>query len=234
MIKAFMFDIDGTLIDSVDLHARAWQETFKHFGREISFADVRSQIGKGGDQLLPVFFNAAELERMSEAMEDYRGQLFKEHYLDRVRPFPQVRRLFQRLLNDGKQIVLASSAKEDEVERYKQIAQIDDLIKSETSSDDVEKSKPHPDIFIAALAELKDIHPDEALVVGDTPYDAIAAGKAGLETVGVLCGGFPEADLRAAGCVAILRDPADLLAWYEAKAPARYAHLHQRLLPARA
>lgn len=230
MIKAIIFDVDGTLIDSVDLHARAWQETFKHFGRDIPLADVRSQIGKGGDQLLPVFFNAAELAEKGETMEDYRGQLFKEHYLGRVRSFPQVRPLFERLLKDGKHIVLASSAKKDEVEQYKEIAQIADLIKAETSSDDAEKSKPHPDIFIAALAELKGVGLDEAIVVGDTPYDAIAAGKAGLKTIGVLCGGFPEAELRGAGCIAIFQDPADLLAWYATEQPARYADLHQRLL----
>lgn len=231
MIRAVIFDIDGTLVDSVDLHAHAWQETFKRFGRDISFAQVRSQIGKGGDQLLPAFFNAAELEQMGETMEEYRSQLFKRHYLARVRSFPQVRPLFERLLKDGKQIVLASSAKRDEVERYKQIAQIADLIEAETSSDDAEKSKPHPDIFIAALSELNSVSPEEAIVVGDTHYDAIAASKAGLETIGLLCGGFPEADLRAAGCVAIFQDPADLLAWYETEQPARYLDLHQRLLP---
>jgi HAD superfamily hydrolase (TIGR01509 family) len=230
MIKAIIFDVDGTLIDSVDLHARAWQETLKHFGLEIPFADVRSQIGKGGDQLLPVFFNAAELEQKGEAIEKHRSKLFKEHYLSRVRSFPQVRIIFERLLKDGKQIVLASSAKKEEVERYKEIAQIADLIKAETSSDDVEKSKPHPDIFIAALEELKGVSPDEAIVVGDTPYDAIAASKTGLETIGLLCGRFPEADLSTAGCVAIFQDPADLLAWYETKQPARYAQLHKRLL----
>lgn len=231
MIKAIIFDVDGTLIDSVDLHARSWQETFRHFQREVPYEVVRNQIGKGGDQLLPVFFNAAELERDGEAMEEYRSKLFKEKYLEQVRPFAQVRPLFQRLLADGKQLVLASSAKEDEVERYKQIAQIDDLIKAETSSDDVERSKPHPDIFTAALAKLKNTQPDEAVVVGDTPYDAMAAGKAGLQTLGVLCGGFPEADLRAAGGVAIFQDPADLLAWYNQEAPARYAQLHARLRP---
>lgn len=191
---------------------------------------MRSQIGKGGDQLLPAFFNMAELEQTGEAMEAYRSQLFKERYLDRVRPFPQVRPLFERLLKDGKQIVLASSAKRDEVERYKQIAQIADLIEAETSSDDAEKSKPHPDIFIAALSELNSVSPEEAIVVGDTHYDAIAASKAGLETIGLLCGGFPEADLLASGCVAIFQDPADLFAWYETEQPARYADLHQRLL----
>jgi HAD superfamily hydrolase (TIGR01549 family) len=216
MLKAIIFDIDGTLIDSVDLHARAWQETFRHFGREVEFEKVRHQIGKGGDQLMPVFFSEEELARFGEEMEKFRGDLFKREYLPRVRPFPQVRQLFERILSDGKRIALASSAKKDELKAYKELARITDLIEEETSADDAEKSKPHPDIFEAALGALGDVRADEAIVVGDTPYDAEAAGKINLRTLGVLCGGFPEAELRAAGCAGIYRDPAELLARYDA------------------
>jgi HAD superfamily hydrolase (TIGR01549 family) len=216
MLKAIIFDIDGTLVDSVDLHARAWQEAFRHFGREVEFEKVRHQIGKGGDQLMPVFFSEAELERFGEEMEKFRGDIYKRQYISRVRAFPQVRELFERIRRDGKRIALASSAKKDELKVYKELARITDLIEEETSADDAEKSKPHPDIFEAALDALGDVRADEAIVVGDTPYDAVAAGKAGLRTIGVLCGGFPEAELRAAGCVDIYRDPADLLARYDA------------------
>src|SRR2546429_208123 len=96
MIKAVIFDIDGTLIDSVDLHAQAWQETFKHFGKEIPYEDVRHQIGKGGDQLLPIFFSKEELDEKGSEMEEYRSRLFKHDFLPRVRAFPKVRELFQR------------------------------------------------------------------------------------------------------------------------------------------
>ena len=215
MLKAVIFDIDGTLVDSVDLHARAWQEAFRHFGREIPYEQVRHQIGKGGDQLLPVFFTQEELDEFGQELEKYRGDLFKREYLPRVRAFPKVRELFERIRADGKQIALASSAKEDELKVYKKIANITDLVEEQTSADDADKSKPHPDIFQAALAQLDDVAPHEAIVVGDTPYDAEAAGKARLRTIGVLCGGFPEAELRAAGCVAIYQDPADLLARYD-------------------
>ena len=216
MIAAIIFDIDGTLVDSVDLHARAWQETFKHFGKQIPFADVRRQIGKGGDQLMPVFFNTAELEEFGEEMEQFRGDLYKRDYLPRVRAFPRVRELFERVKQDGFRIALASSAKEEELKTYKELARITDLVEEETSADDAEKSKPHPDIFEAVLAELGDLKPHEAIVIGDTPYDAEAASKINLRTIGVLCGGFPETDLRAAGCVDIYRDPADLLERYDA------------------
>jgi HAD superfamily hydrolase (TIGR01509 family) len=218
MPKAVIFDVDGTLVDSVDLHARAWVDAFRDFGHEVGFEEVRGQIGKGGDQLMPVFLSEEEIEEKGEALEKHRGQVMKERYLPQITAFPQVRELFERLLADGKRIALASSAKEDELAKYKKVAQIEDLIDAETSSDDAEKSKPHPDIFEAAMKRLGDVRPEDVVVVGDTPYDAEAAGKAGLRTIGVLCGGFPEQSLREAGCIAIYKDPADLLAQYDRSA----------------
>jgi HAD superfamily hydrolase (TIGR01509 family) len=215
MTRYILFDIDGTLVDSVDLHADAWRVIFERHGKHVSHEAVRAQIGKGSDQLLPVFWSKDELDRFGEQMTKERSELFMREYMPRVKPFPKVRELFLRLLDDGKTVALASSANEKELERLKQIAGIDDLIDEETSSDHAQKSKPHPDIFEAALARVGDPDPAEAIVVGDTPYDAQAAGKAGLRTVGVQCGGWPESDLRAAGCVAVYRDPADLLAHYE-------------------
>ena len=215
MIKAVLFDIDGTLIDSVDAHARSWQEVLARYGREIPFEEVRQQIGKGGDQLMPVFLPEDLIAKQGKQIEQDRSELFKRKYLPGVRPFPGNRELFQRIKADGTRIVLASSAKGDELEAYKRIAQIEDLIEDETSSDDAERSKPHPDIFEAAMAKLRDIPPEAVIVVGDTPYDAEAAGKAGLRTIGMLCGGFPEAELRAAGCIALYRDPLDLAQQYD-------------------
>lgn len=215
MVKAVIFDIDGTLIDSVDLHARAWHEAFAHFGKQFDFERVRYQIGKGGDQLLPVFLSEDEIEKFGDELTEYRGELFKREYLPRIVAFPRVRELFERILNEGKRVALASSAKKDELSEYKRIANIEDLVEEEASADDAEKSKPHPDIFEAALAELDDIEPSDAIVIGDTPYDAEAARKAGVPTIGVLSGGFPEEDLREAGCVRIYKDAADLLANYD-------------------
>jgi HAD superfamily hydrolase (TIGR01509 family) len=142
--------------------------------------------------------------------------LFKERYIGKVTPFPAVRDLMERVLRDGKQVALASSSKRDELDTYKRIAGISDLVETHTTSDDAERSKPYPDIFRAALQRLSQVSAVDAIVVGDTPYDAEAAGKIGLRTIGLLCGGFPEADLRRSGCVAVFRDPADLLARYEA------------------
>ncbi|KMO13473.1 HAD family hydrolase [Methylobacterium platani JCM 14648] len=219
-MRNLIFDIDGTLLDSVDLHAEAWAEAFRAFGIAVPVDAVRGQIGKGGDQLMPVFVPEERLEREGETIETFRSELFTRDYLPKVRPFPGVRALFERLKAEGHVLALASSGKADEVARYQEIAGIRDLVDVATNSDEAERSKPHPDIFDAALARLGHPARGQAVVIGDSPYDAEAAVKAGLPVIGVLCGGFPEADLSAAGCAAIYRDPQDLLDGY-ASSPLR-------------
>src|SRR6201996_8841672 len=213
--KAAIFDIDGTLIDSVDLHAEAWREAFAHFGHNIAFHEVRTQIGKGGDQLMPVFLPPEELHAKKEKIEKFRGELFRREFLPQVKAFPMVRELFQRLIADGWKISLASSAKESELKIYKEIANITDLLEAETSADDAEKSKPHPDIFQAAMARLGNVQPSDCIVIGDSPYDAQAASKAGIRSIGFLCGGFSDAELNDAGYERLYQGPADLLTSYE-------------------
>jgi HAD superfamily hydrolase (TIGR01509 family) len=218
LTQAVLFDVDGTLIDTVDFHAESWVRAFRHFGIETRFEDVRHQIGKGSDLLMPLFVPQDLLEREGEAMEDFRADLFLREYVPRIRPFPEVRALFERCRAAGLKVVLASSGQEDEVERYKKIAGIADLIENQTSSSEVERSKPYPDIFEAALAKCAPVPADDAIAVGDTPYDIQASGRAGIRCIGVLCGGFPESELRDAGAIGIYRDPADLLARFDESA----------------
>lgn len=216
MIEAVIFDIDGTILDSVDLHAHAWQEAFRHFGHDLRFEDVRSQIGKGGDQLLPVFLSKQEIEEKGKVLTEFRAKLFKEKYLPHVMPFPCVRELFLKAKEQGQKIALASSARGDELEHYKRLARVEDLLTAATSSADAKRSKPNPDIFEAALDQLgTKLSRERVIVVGDSPHDAEAAKRAGLRTVGVRCGGFPEQALREAGCIAIFDGPADLLKHYK-------------------
>jgi HAD superfamily hydrolase (TIGR01509 family) len=215
MPHAIIFDIDGTLVDSVDAHAESWARTFRHFGYDVPAAEARFQIGKGGDQLVPELVGEVAAREHGAAMADWRADLFKREYLPKLRAFPRVPDLFRHIRARGQRIALASSAKGDELEAYKRIAGVTDLVDQETSSDDAEKSKPNPDIFAAALERLG-LGPEEVVVVGDTHYDAEAAGRAGMGAVGLLCGGFPEEVLRGAGCIAIYRDPAALLADYAA------------------
>ena len=215
MIEAFIFDVDGTLIDSNDFHAEAWEKAFAEYGKEILFEKIRPQIGKGADTLLPVFLTEKEIEDFGEELTERRGEIFKKDYLPRVKPFPKARELFERIKADSGRIALASSANEDEVAAYKKLAEIEDLVEKSTSADDAEKSKPEPDIFQAALKLLGNPKLENVLVVGDTPYDAEAATKAKLKIIGVLSGGFSEKDLREKGCAAIYKDAADLLENYE-------------------
>lgn len=210
MNRAVIFDVDGTLVDTVDFHAEAWQRALAHFGYDVAFGDVRSQIGKGGDQFLPMFLPEEEIENSGPAIEHYRTELFGREYMPRVRGFPCVRELFIELRNAGLRTSLASSAKGEELTGYKKAADIEDLVDTETSSDDAERSKPYPDIFLAALDRLQ-LHAADAVVVGDTPFDAQAAGLAGLRMIGLRCGGFPDEGLRSAGAIEVYDDCADLL-----------------------
>ena len=212
MTRAAIFDIDGTLVDSVDLHTQAWIEALAHFGIAVTYGDMRQQIGKGGDQLLPVFVPPERLAKEEEQISTFRADLFKRDYLPKVRAFPQVPELFRRVRDGGLKVALASSGKAAEVAEYARIAGITDFVDVTASADDAERSKPQPDIFEAALAKLAPLRAADCIAIGDTPWDAIAAGRAGLRCLGVLCGGFTEPELREAGAVGIYDGPADLLA----------------------
>jgi HAD superfamily hydrolase (TIGR01549 family) len=212
-IEAVIFDIDGTLIDSVDVHAQAWREAFLHFGKDIPHPKLRASIGKGGDQFMPDFLSKEEIDKFGKELEEWRGEHFKKTYMRSLRPFTFVRELGKRIRDDGKRLALATSAKGDELDYYKELIGFTDLLDAETSSDDAEKSKPAPDIFLAALARLGKPDPAKVLVVGDTPYDIEAASKAGMGTVGVLCGGFSKESL--AGAVAVFQSPSELLFRYD-------------------
>ena len=209
---AFIFDMDGTLVDSNELHVDSWDRAFRRFGKQFPREKLRAQIGKGSDQYLPEFLTPDEIKRFGKALDDYRSDLFRKEYLPAVRPFPKVRELFQRIRDDDKCIVLASSGKKADTKYYIDLLNIDNLIKGYVSGDDADNSKPAPDIFAASLKKLGDISPADAVTVGDTRFDVEAAQKAGLKTIGFLCGGTSESALREAGAVAIYRDPADFLA----------------------
>jgi HAD superfamily hydrolase (TIGR01549 family) len=214
-LTAVIFDIDGTLTDSVDIHAMAWQEALRHFGHELPYDKVRRQIGKGGDQLLQTLLSRSEYEEHGEELDDFRGELFKRKYMKLIRPLSMVPQLFRRIREQGTKIVLASSAKRDEVEEYEKLLQVEDLVEHETSSDDAERSKPHPDVFVAAMKRLGNPPAQDVLAVGDTAYDAQATAAISVACIGVLSGGWSDQELRQAGCIQVYAGPADLLARFD-------------------
>ncbi|MBC7797851.1 MAG: HAD family hydrolase [Pyrinomonadaceae bacterium] len=215
MMKYVIFDVDGTLVDSVDYHTESWQRAFEKFGKKIEPSLIREQIGKGGDQLMPEFLNESELEEFGEKLDEFRSELFKSEYLDRVQPFPQTRDLIEKLVADGKNVALASSASASELEHYKQLIGVEDILKAEATTEDAENSKPEPDIFEAALKKLGNPPANEVVVVGDSPYDAVAARKLDVKTVGLLSGNFTKESLEFEGCVEIYQHIAELLKNYE-------------------
>jgi HAD superfamily hydrolase (TIGR01509 family) len=214
MIKAILCDIDGTLVQSNWLHAEAWQIAFAAMGIELELEDVRRQIGKGGDELIPVFVPWWKRRQVEEPLKAYRKFVFETEFLSRVEALPKVRELLLRLKDAGIRLALASSADKKDLGIYKKIANIEDLIEEESSADDADKSKPHPDIFQATLKRLG-LDAKDAVALGDTPWDAEAAGKAGLLTIGVTTGGWTKDELLAAGCAEVYTDVAELLECFD-------------------
>src|SRR3954470_23381033 len=118
MIRGGIFDLDGTLVDSNELHVLAWHDTFRHFHKDIPLERLREQIGKGGDQYLPVFLNELEMREFGDEADKFHGEIFKKKSLPHVKPFPKVRELFERLRADGKKITLGSSGKDADRRHY--------------------------------------------------------------------------------------------------------------------
>ena len=214
-VKAVLFDIDGTLVDSNDLHILAWQEAFRGEGHEFDAQVLHDQIGKGADNLVPTLLPGSD-EATAERLGDAHGKVFKERYLSQVKPFPHARDLLARVHGAGRQVVLASSASKEELDHYVDLLDVRALLAATTSIDDVGTSKPAPDIFSTALGKLDGVEAGEAVAVGDSPYDAESAGKCGIRTVGLRSGGFPDEALQKAGAVAVYDDVAALLAGYDA------------------
>jgi len=214
-VSAVIFDIDGTLIDSNDAHAESFVAAFKEFGKTVPFVEMKWLIGMGADKILEKYLTKKEIEKFGEELTEYRKEIFLRDYFPKLKTFPKVRELLEKIKQDGKKIALASSASDEELEKYHELLKIDDLLDEETSSDDAEESKPEPDIFLAALGKLKNVEKREALVVGDTPYDAEAAEKAKLKIIGVKSGGWSREKLLARGCLEVYENVAEIFEKYK-------------------
>ncbi len=210
-IRAVLFDIDGTLVDSNDMHVLAWQEAFASVGVSFDRKVIHSQIGKGTDMLVPTLLPEAD-ETMQEKLGEAHANVFKTKFLREVTPFAMARDLLARVHAAGQTVVLASSASAEELDHYLGLLEARDLVGATTSADDVANTKPAPDIFATALRKVAPLSADEVIVVGDTPYDVEAAAKCGISSVALRSGKFPDEELRDAGAIALYDNVAALLA----------------------
>lgn len=209
--RAVLLDVDGTLIDSNDAHARAWVDTGRELGYDISFERVRWLIGMGGDRVLPRLTGLAEEGAAGAEVLERRGEIFRERYLPGLRVFPGTRELLARMRDDGHTLVVATSASERDLQALLRQGGLEDLIDGAANSDQAEDSKPAPDIIQAALQRTREAA-ERAVMIGDTPYDVEAAARAGVRCIGLTCGGWSAAELR--GAAEVYRDPAMLLDRY--------------------
>jgi len=211
----FRADIDGTLLLSNEAHARAWVEALAEHGYTHDVAHLCSLIGMGGDKIMPDVTNGlSDKEGVGKEIAQRRKEIFLSRYAPTLQPAPGARALLTHLRHAGLMLVVATSAKAAELEMLLKAADVADLIQEEVTSDDAEHAKPDPDIIDAALAKAG-MRPEQAIMLGDTPYDVQAAHKAGVRTIALCCGGWDVAHLSDAGAVAVYADPADLLAHYD-------------------
>ena len=210
--RAVILDMDGTLLDSNEAHVKAWVEALREHGREVSEQDIWPWVGMGGDNLLPAAVKISKESEEGKRIAESRGRIFKSRFLPHLKPFPDVRPLLERMKRDGLKLVVATSSPQDEVEKAVGIIGARDLLEAVTSAGDTARSKPDPDVVHAALDRVG-VPAGEAVMLGDTPYDVQAAGKAGVPVIAFRCGGFRDEDLK--GAIAIYDGPADLLARYD-------------------
>jgi HAD superfamily hydrolase (TIGR01509 family) len=206
MPTAAILDVDGTLVDTNYQHAIAWYQAFRQSDCHLPIWRIHRHIGMGGDQLVEAL---AGKEFDSEHGDEVRAAE-KALYLatmPTVEPLGESRELIEDLKEQGRKVVLASSAKATEIEHYLDLLDARELADDWTTSADVEETKPEPDLVVAALDKLGT---KDAVMVGDTPWDVEAARKAGIDTVCVLTGGFSEDELTEAGAVAVFSSIAEL------------------------
>lgn len=211
-VKGVILDVDGTLVDSNEQHALAWRDAFRRATREFPLERIRRLIGAGGDKLYYELTGEDVGSAEGQAISADCKKIFRETYLKHVRPLAGSRELIERFKQAGLELAVASSSRPEDLEALLKIAGVPELAEKSTTSDDAERSKPDPDVVQVAVGKLK-LKPNEALMLGDTPYDIEAGSRAGVAVVAVRSGGWADADLSKA--VAIYDGPADLLAGFD-------------------
>ena len=198
----FIFDVEGTLIDCVRQTLICWHDAFASCGYEFSFEKLHHHSGRDPDDMIRILLPKTEAERLAKPLKDAQGGFYRERFLEAVRPFPDVRALFEQVKRSGAVIALATTCSKDELHHYLGVAEISDLVDHCACGEDVSRQKPHPELIELVLDRAK-IPAADAVMIGDTPYDAEAARRANVSAIGLLSGGFTQEELTAAGCGAV-------------------------------
>ena len=206
-----ILDIDGTLVDTNYHHALAWYRAFRQHGIVLPLWRIHRHIGMGGDQLVPALAGEGVEEELGDAIRATEKPLYLS-LIEEVEPFDGARELIVELNERGHTVVLASSAKENEVDHYLDVLDARELAQDWTTSADVEATKPAPDLVRAALVKAGGDGRGPGVMLGDSTWDCEAAARAGVETVALLTGGYSEEELREAGAVAVFESIAELRA----------------------
>jgi HAD superfamily hydrolase (TIGR01509 family) len=204
--SAALLDVDGTLIDANYQHALAWYRAFRRCGIVLPVWRIHRHVGMGGDQLVPALVGEEMDEERGQEIRSARDELYRE-LIGEVEPLAGARDLIAELKERGRTVVLASSSPQEEIDHYLDLLDARDLADCWTTKEDVEATKPEPDLVHAALAKAE---VDGGVMVGDTPWDVEAARKADVETVCVITGGFSPQELREAGAVAVFESVEEL------------------------
>ena len=206
-VEAALLDVDGTLIDSNYQHALAWYRAFRQHGIVLPVWRIHRAIGMGGDQLVPALVGDEIDQAKGDEIRDTRGSIYKEELMGEVEPLEGAHDLIVELKERGLRVVLASSSPQDELDHYLELLDARDLADAWTTKDDVEKTKPAPDLVLAALEKAGT---QDAVMIGDTRWDIEAAAEAGLETIVVVTGGWSKQELLEAGAVAVFESVDEL------------------------
>lgn len=204
-----ILDVDGTLVDTNYHHALAWYRALRGHGHVVQMWRIHRHIGMGGDQMAPALIGEEAAEEHGEAIRADQAREYGR-LISEVEPMDGARELLEGLRSEDHTAILASSAKPEEVDHYLDLLDARELVRAWTTSADVERTKPAPDLVSAALEKAPEGAP--ALMVGDSVWDVIAAREAGIPTLAVLTGGFSEAELREAGAVEVVREVKQLMA----------------------
>jgi HAD superfamily hydrolase (TIGR01509 family) len=210
--RGVLLDVDGTLVDSNDAHAHAWEDAFAAHDLAMPYTRIRSLIGMGGDHLIEALTGISPSSRAHRKIAAHARDRFQTHWLHQVRPILGARSLVLRLRHEGYQYAIASSASTEQLAPLLAIAEVADLCEIRASASDAARSKPDPDILDASLARL-DVERSRTVLIGDTPYDVAAARSARIDAIGVASGGFPAEQL--SGAVAVFDGAFDLLARWD-------------------